>query len=135
MEGLENYVLVLGKESEDLNALESSLNCLRCSVEIANSEDQAVAKASKTLPYLVILDGDRQDWSARLVRELRQRASICGTTIVALTNSNAPRWLHQEDNPGVDGFLVKPINGDVLCSLVQSAQAKQSCCTLLCVGS
>ena len=128
MEGFENYVLVLGKESDDLNALESLLNRLRCSVAIANSEDQAVARASQTLPYLVILDGDRQNWSPRLVRELRQRANICGTTIVALTDFNAPRWLHQEDNPGIDGFLVKPINGDVLSSLVQSARAKQTCC-------
>lgn len=128
MEGLENYVLLLGEESDDLNALESSLNCLRCSVEIANSEDQAVARASQTLPYLVILDGDRQHWSTRLVSKLRQKASDCGTTIVALTDFNAPSWSHQEDNPGVDGFLVKPIDGDVLCSLVHSARAKQNCC-------
>lgn len=128
MELLQNYVLVLGKESDDLHDLESLLCRLRCSVAIANSEDQAVARASQTRPYLVILDGDLQNWSARLVNELRQRASSCGTTIVAIAERHAPNWLHQEENPGVDGFLVKPLGGDVLCSLVQSARAKQSCC-------
>lgn len=124
---LNDYILVLGKQSEDIQALKSLLSRLRCSVAVASSADQVVAQASQTLPYLVILSGDRQDWSPNLVKQLRQMARVCGTTIVALTDFHAPSWLHQEENGGVDGYLVKPIEGDVLCSLVQCAWARQSC--------
>ena len=124
---LTDYILVLGKQSEDIQALESLLGRLRCSVAVASSADQAVEQASQTLPYLVILSGDWQDCSPKFVKQLRQMARVCGTTIVAITDFHAPSWLHQEDNPGVDGYLVKPIGGDVLCSLVQSAWARQSC--------
>ena len=124
---LQDYILVLGPESEDMQALESLLNRLKYSVAVANSPEQAVDQASQRLPYLVIISGDRAYFSPRLVKQLRQLASLCGTTIVALTDFHAPSWLHQDDNPGVDGYLVKPLTGDVLCSLVQSAWARQSC--------
>lgn len=96
----------------------------------ANSEDQAVARVSQAPPYLVILTGDRQTWSHRLVHTLRNRAQAENITIVALTDCHSPSWLHQEENPGFDGFLVKPISGDILTSLVQSAWVRKTCCSL-----
>jgi len=77
-----DYILVLGKQSEDIQALESLLGRLRCSVAVAACADQAVAQASQTLPYLVILSGDRQDWPPNLVKQLRQMARVCGSLIV-----------------------------------------------------
>lgn len=123
------YVLVLDQQSTDLQMLQALLRHLRCSVVVATSEDQAVARASQTPPCLVILSGNRQNWSQSLVSKLRHLTTTSGATIVALTDFHAPSWLPQEENPGLDGYLVKPLNGDVLTSLVQSAWARQACCS------
>jgi CheY-like chemotaxis protein len=125
-----NYILILAQQSDDLTLLESLLEQLSYSVAIATSEDQAVAHARKDPPCLVILTGSSQAWSSRLVHGIRNCVNDRGTTIVALTDCNAPSWLPQEENPGFDGFLVKPISSDVLSSLVQSACAKQLCQSL-----
>ncbi|NJO42923.1 MAG: response regulator [Cyanobacteria bacterium CRU_2_1] len=94
---------------------------------VASSADQAMAKAKQSPPSLIILSGNQQDWSQTLISRLRTIANHSGgIMIVALTDSHAPSWLRQEENPGLDGFLVKPLNGDVLTSLVQSAWARQT---------
>jgi AmiR/NasT family two-component response regulator len=63
------------------------------------------------------------------VNQFRSLADTCGITIVALTDVHAPSWLRQEENPGLDGFLVKPLNRDILSSLVQSAWIRQAYCS------
>lgn len=128
MQLLKNYVLVLHQQAEDSPVLETLLERLRCSTFIAHSADQMIAKASQEPPYLVILAGNDQTWSYGLVNKLRGVANACGVTIVALTDCHAPSWLYQEENPGIDGFLVKPLSNDVLTSLIQSAWARQVCC-------
>jgi DNA-binding NarL/FixJ family response regulator len=95
---------------------------------VASSPDQAMARAVQAPPYLLILAGSQRSWSKALVHDFRNIASTCGITIVALTDFHAPSWLRQDENPGVDGFLVKPLNRDVLVSLVQSAWARQTYC-------
>lgn len=129
MKPSQSYVLVLDQQLDDLHMLESLLNPLRCCVVVANSVEQAMAKISQEPPYLVILAGNRQNWSRALVNSLRARASTSSVTIVALTDVHAPSWQHQEENPGLDGYLVKPLSGDVLTSLVQSAWARQTYCS------
>jgi DNA-binding NarL/FixJ family response regulator len=129
MKSSQNYVLILGQPSDDLQMLQALLEHLSCPMVFASSTDQVVAKVSQMSPYLVILAGDGQNWSQALVKDLRDAANTCETTIVALTDCNAPSWMHQEENPGVDGFLVKPISRDVLTSLVQSAWARQTYCS------
>jgi DNA-binding NarL/FixJ family response regulator len=127
MKSLERCVLVLNQQPDDLQMLESLLECLRCPIVVASSAEQAMDRASQTHPYLVILVGNCQTWSRTLVSQLRSINKPGNTTIVALTDCHAPSWLHQEDNPGLDGFLVKPLSGDVLISLIQSAWARQAC--------
>lgn len=126
MKSPQNYVLVLDQGS-DYQGLEFLMNQLKCPTVVAHSTAQAIAKVAQTPPYLIILTGNQQSWSRNLVNEFRQRASDHKTTIVALTDSHAPSWLYQEENPGLDGFLVKPLNGDVLVSVVQSAWMRQTC--------
>lgn len=120
-----SYVLVIDQDSDHLQALEFLMHQLKCPMVVARSADQAVAKASQFPPYLIILAGSQQHWSHGLVNEFRKQASTQKTTIVALTDSHAPSWLPQEENPGLDGFLVKPLNGEVLSSVVQSAWVRQ----------
>lgn len=127
MRSSKNHVLVLGKESDDLHALESVLADLCCSVTIANSEDQAVFHVDQAPPCLVILAGNHQAWSSALVEKLRRNTNTSWATIVVLTDFHSPSWLHHDEYPGFDGFLVKPVANDILTSLVQSAQARQVC--------
>ncbi len=125
----QSYVLVLDQQSDDVQLLESLLGKLRCPVVVARSTDQAVASMSQSAPYLIILTGNHQSWSQTLVNDLRGIVKACGVTIVALTECHAPSWLHQEENPGFDGLLVKPLSGDVLTSVIQSAWARQNYCS------
>lgn len=122
-----SYVLVLDQQSDDLQTLEVLLQPLKCLVVVINSVDQTMAIASQGHPSLVILVGNDQCWSHTLANRLRGMSSMGKATIVALTDFHAPRWLHQEDDPVLDGFLVKPLSSDILTSLVQSAWARQTC--------
>jgi len=126
MKSPQSYVLVLSQDSDHLQGLEFLMTQLRCTWVIAHSATQAIAKISQTPPYLIILAGNQQNWSKGLVNDLRRRSDVRKVTIVALTDSHAPSWLHQEENPGLDGLLVKPLNGDVLISVMQSAWARQT---------
>ncbi|MBW4521758.1 MAG: hypothetical protein KME16_18920 [Scytolyngbya sp. HA4215-MV1] len=124
-----NYVLILARKSDDLAPLKFLLTRLSYSVTVATSEEQAISEVTKSIPCLVILTGSYSTWSQPFVTKLRDSTYAHGTTIVALTDCHAPSWLPQEDNPGLDGFLVKPISIDILSSLVQSAFVKQLCCS------
>lgn len=125
-----SYVLVLEHQSEDVHHLHTALKQLRCPMVVVRSVEQAIATAHEKPPYLVILTGNYQAWPYHLISDLRGLTRHCGMTIVALSDGGAS-WLPQEDNPGLDGFLVNPIKGDVLISLIQSAWARQICCSAM----
>ncbi len=127
MSSSHGYVLVLDPSRGyplDAHPLETQLPY---PVFIANSAEQAVDRALRTPPSLVILVGDdAQHWSAPLVEQLRRNTGIANLTIVALTNSSSPQWNHLEETPGLDGFLVKPLSSEILNSLVESAFARRN---------
>ena len=125
-----NSVLILGQETEETQGLRSSLMHLTAAVAIANSPDQALEQASRLFPCLVILLDNPQQSSPQFVARLRQIAGFCGVTIVELTEFQASSWLDPESELAVDGYLVKPIERDILVSLIQSAWAKQKCCDM-----
>lgn len=124
----QGYILLLDQPCGDRQLMQSLLSQLQCSVVTADSAEQAVVKAQQVSPYLVILMGNRHIWSQGLIDQLREALKASGVTIVALTESHDPSWFYQEENPGLDGFLVKPLTGDVLTSVVQSAQVKHIYC-------
>lgn len=125
MSDIQQYVLVVDSSYEDFRDIRSLLSQLPCPVFVAGSTEQAVAQLRQGQPYLVILAGDRDNWSQALVHRLRQMTRPASVTIVALTDTADPRWGQSEENPGIDGFLVKPVSGDVLNLVVESALAKQ----------
>lgn len=122
------YILILDpgrRHCQDNHCFDDQFNC---PVYIAASPEQALAQAATAPPCLVILMGDDQQyWTQALIDQLRQTRQTPRMTIVALTNSTSPRWDYQENTPGIDGFLVKPLSNDVLNTLVESAFAKQTC--------
>jgi CheY-like chemotaxis protein len=130
MEPSQSYVLVVDQEANDIHILESLLKCLSCSVVVVNSAEQAMMFASQDTPYLVIWISNYLGGAHQFVHQLRDQAnhrSQPAMMIVALTDIGAPSWLQQDENPGFDGFLVKPISGEILSSVVQSAWVRQSC--------
>lgn len=123
-----SYVLVLDQPSDDLRKLTECLSQLCCSTLVLNSADQMMETAHQVIPDLVILAGQHH-WSGTLVSQLRSLANTRRATIVALTDCHSPSWTRQENNPGLDGFLVKPLSNEILVSLLQSASVRQSCCS------
>jgi DNA-binding NarL/FixJ family response regulator len=127
MESVSGYILLLAEHPRQVRVLMSLLGCSSHSVAIACSAEQAMTQVNEKPPFLIILAGDHQNWSHTLLHELRTRANAHPITLVALTDFHAPSWIHQEENPGFDGFLVSPISSEVLSSLVQSAYTRQTC--------
>ncbi|ASC72540.1 hypothetical protein XM38_034980 [Halomicronema hongdechloris C2206] len=120
------YILVLDSSRRDTQAIYTLLKQLRCPVFVAETIDQAVAKAKQCSPYLVILRGDYQEGAPGLIEQLRQTMQAAEVTIVALTESSKPSWGDHIEQLGLDGVFVEPLNGDVLNLLVDSAMAKQA---------
>ncbi|XHX77892.1 MAG: hypothetical protein RBJ76_26230 [Stenomitos frigidus ULC029] len=121
-------ILLLAKQSHEVRVLSGLLKHSHYSVASTSSEAQALTQIDRKPPFLIILAGDTQHWSHTLLRTLRHAATIHRITLVALTDFHTPRWMHQDENPGFDGFLVYPLSGEVLSSLVQSAHARQALC-------
>jgi DNA-binding NarL/FixJ family response regulator len=121
-----SYILLLAKQPQTLSVLTDLLKQNSCPVAITLSEEQAINHTLKSPPFLIIVVGDRKNWSRSLLGELRSQANAHQITLVALTDFHAPSWIYQEDNPGFDGFLVNPISSDILSSLVQSARTRQN---------
>lgn len=122
-----SYILLLARQPHRLRMLAALLGRLNYAVAIAHSEEQAAIQTLQQPPFLIILAGDHHHWSGEFLQNLRHHANSHHITLVALTDFHAPSWLHQEENPGFDGFLVSPISSDVLSSLVQSAHTRQMC--------
>ncbi len=126
-----SYVLVVNQQPEDSQVLEQILSHLNCQVKIATSREQALRLVGQTTPYLVILTEDQPQGTQGLVLDLRARGHTTETmTVVALTDICALSWMHQEETPGLDGLLVRPVSPDILSSLVHSACARYGQCSL-----
>lgn len=125
-----SYVLIFEHQSDDVHVLQALLERMCCPFMVTNSISQMLQAASEAPPCLLILAGGHQHWSTGLVNQLRSITGIGASTIVALTDIHAPNWPRQEENPGIDGFLVKPLDPEVLTSLVQSARVRQTCCSV-----
>ncbi|MBE9011635.1 response regulator transcription factor [Pseudanabaenaceae cyanobacterium LEGE 13415] len=119
------YILLLAPQLEELQGLESLLQQVAFDVEIVDTADQALAKASQNPPCLVILQEHLR--SDTTIHRLRRIKNADRMTLVIVTETDSPSWLHQDQHPDVDGFLVKPLSSDVLFSLVHSASARQYC--------
>jgi AmiR/NasT family two-component response regulator len=127
MNATTDYVLVLDQHPENIQAVAPLLQALHCPAVVAQSPDQVVHQVSDGVPYLVILVGDHQEWPTGLLHDLRHIADAVGGTILSLVDEHGPSWFHPEENPGFDGFLVKPLTSEVLVPLVQAAWVKQLC--------
>ncbi|QQE63856.1 hypothetical protein GFS31_05270 [Leptolyngbya sp. BL0902] len=123
----DGYILVLDPEHQEIRNIHAMEADLPYPVLVAQSAEQAIGWLRQGQPCLVILVGNsRQAWSSTLARHLRQISPNNAVTIVALTDSASPQWNHTEDVPELDGFLVKPLSLDIIRSLVESAQARQT---------
>lgn len=114
------------------NSAASIAKALRCPVFIAETFEEAIAKATTDHPYLILLSGNsRQTWSPQLIRQLRQSVEPSGVMIVALTPSSDLNWhLKSEiteitEITDIDGCFIEPMSFDVLSALNESAIAQK----------
>ncbi|XGB42209.1 MAG: hypothetical protein LVS60_19015 [Nodosilinea sp. LVE1205-7] len=120
------YILVLDPEYREVQVNHCIETTVDYPVFVASSTEQAIGRLHQGLPWLVILViNNVQDWSQLWIQQLRQIQSAADMTIVALTDSTSPQWKDWEENPDLDGFLVKPLSLDIVKSLVASAVARQ----------
>lgn len=103
------------------------LKRLNCPTIVATTLQQALYHAYHAHPCLVLLMGEHVHWPKSFIQQVRLASGLTHTTILAVTDSDSSSWIHREENPGLDGFLVNPLSTDVLTSLVESASAKQVC--------
>lgn len=123
----DGYILVLAPDPQEVLNIRAIEADLPYPVVVVRSADQAMAQVRQGHPSLVILVGhNHQTWPQALVRHLRQTSPATAITIVALTDSTSPQWNHTEETPELDGFLVKPLSADIVKSLVESANARQT---------
>jgi DNA-binding NarL/FixJ family response regulator len=119
------YILLLAPQLEELDGLESLLQQVVLDVEIVDNADQALVKVTQKPPCLIILQEHLR--SETVIHQLRRLSNADRTTLVIVTETDSPSWLHQEQRPDVDGFLVKPLSTEVLFSLIHSASARHYC--------
>lgn len=100
---------------------------LNCPIVVATSLQQALNYAYHVHPCLVLLMGEHIHWPKSFIHQVRAASGLAHLTILAVADSDASSWIHREENPGLDGFLVNPLSTDVLTSLIESASAKQVC--------
>ena len=122
-----SYILLLAQQPQQAQVLLSLFRGSCYDVAIAGSEEQAIHHVNQRPPFLIILFGDPSHWSANLLHHFRAYCPDKQVTLVALTDFHTPRWVHQEENPGFDGFFVAPLSLEVATSLVQSAYTRQVC--------
>lgn len=122
----QDYVLVLDEQKRFPARPELPSLRNKYAFVVATSAEDAIAEAQAKNPCLVILVGENQSWFESQVRVLRQASRTPPMTIVALTESESPRWQSSDRSLDPDGFLVQPLTDDILVSLVQSAVIKQS---------
>jgi DNA-binding response OmpR family regulator len=123
MDTSQEYILLLGQRLEGTQVISFLVN-QSWPVFVAQSDDQAIARVQEATPCLVILAGNQQHWPQALVKRLRDQAEPKGTIILALTDSDEPRWSLDQEDTDLDGFLVQPVSYEVLTSLIESALAK-----------
>jgi hypothetical protein len=95
------------------------------SLRITKSVDETLRQIQQSIPDLLILAGHEGDWPSPLVAGCRAIAGDAALLILALTTGCALSWMQPQDHPGVDGFLVQPIDDGVLRLLFQSAKLRQ----------
>jgi hypothetical protein len=95
------------------------------SLRITKSVDETLRQIQHNIPDLLILAGNEMDWPSTFVGGCRAIAGDAALLILALTTGCALPWMQPKDHPGVDGFLVQPIEDGILRLLLQSAKLRQ----------
>jgi CheY-like chemotaxis protein len=116
--GLQRRVLVVDDHVDAARALELLLSRMGHSVDVAHNGQAAVRMARAARPDIVLLDLNLPDMSGHTVA--RQLREFLGNTvhIVAVTGFGSEEDRHEAIEAGIDQHIVKPIDLNVLKSLV-----------------
>jgi signal transduction histidine kinase/CheY-like chemotaxis protein len=113
------HVLVVDDNIDAAQSLAMLLRKMGHEVRIAHDGHGAIEAANASPPEVVLLDISLPDVDGYSVAEsLRRNRRLDGTRIVALTGFGSQDDRMRSREAGLDGHLVKPVNPDVLRSLL-----------------
>lgn len=121
-------ILVLEQQTDDLQQFEPVAEMLSCRLLVTHSTTDFLTQVAQRHPYLMLLVGPCQGWPTDFSNAVKQLVGQFGGTVVALTEDTdeeaSDAFLQQKDAM-VDGCLVKPLNEEVLLSIMHAAQARR----------
>jgi CheY-like chemotaxis protein len=121
---LPRRILVVDDNVETAQSLARLLEHWQYQTEVAHDGPAAIAAAQATPPYAILLDIGLPGMDGyEVTQQLRQHPSLHKTLIVALTGFSADGDLARSREAGFDLHLVKPVEPDVLQSLLDNPQA------------
>jgi len=121
-------VLVLEQQTNDFQRFEPLVEMLSCRMIVTHSYGEFLNHLNQSRPYLVLLVGPCQGWPADFSSRVRQLVDQFGGTVIALTENTdeqASEVFLQQKDAMIDGCLVKPLNEEVLASIMHAAKARQ----------
>lgn len=121
MGDLPRRILVVDDNVETAQSLARLLEHWQYETEVAHDGPAAIAAAQAAPPYAVLLDIGLPGMDGyEVTQQLRQCPSLHKTLIVALTGFSADSDLARSREAGFDLHLVKPVEPDVLQSLLDN---------------
>lgn len=121
MSGISHKILLVDDEPDILDFLSYNLKKEGYTVFTANNGVEAIEKAKKELPHLIVLDVMMPEMDGiETCRQMREIPSLNGSVITFLTARNEEYTQISGFDVGADDFITKPIKPRVFLSRVKA---------------
>lgn len=119
---LPRRVLLVDDNRDVAESLQVLLETMGHEVRVANSGKAALAAVQGFTPEIALIDIEMPEMSGyELAQKLRQRPEMKNTVLAAQTGYGMKEFRQQANRAGFTRYLMKPIDGDALCELLENA--------------
>ncbi len=116
-----SHILIIDDDDEIRNLIAVYLENASHTVAHANHGQDGVEQAKVSVPDLIILDINMPVMDGtRVIKELRNNESTAKVPVIALSAMNDAHMRDDMYQMGCDGYIIKPIDFDVLLTKVTS---------------
>jgi|GEM_PF-1199204 len=117
-------ILVIDDHAVELG-YKQMLSMLGAEVEIEASGHRGVQRASRFQPDIILLDYNMPGLNGlEVAQRLRGKQQTAHIPIIMITMHDEPEYFKQAADPGIKGFMSKPIDPDLLKTLVYKVTGK-----------
>ncbi len=121
------FVLVVDDNEPSAKTLMWTMEMLGAHADIALNGGEAISKALKNPPDMVLLDIGIPDMDGyEICRRLRAEPSLQGITILAQTGWTQEEHRKRAIEAGFDGHLAKPVDFEKLKKIMEGIKAKRA---------